>query len=96
MHTERRAWVREKIVLALVMDDGASARTRDVSPGGVYIYFPCPVCLGDLLAIDVTQAHARIRFRAVTEIVRLEVAAPLFGAALKFHSHRLLPQESVA
>lgn len=91
MPVERRAWVRENIILSLVTDDGRRARTRDICPGGMFVYFPSPVSQGDWMSVEVSQPNASVRFHALAEIVRVEPAGAVYGAALKLHEQKLVP-----
>ena len=86
---ERRASGREQLRLPLDWLDGMRAWTRDVSPGGMYVYvgglfIPSPRC-----QLELTFTVKHLRCHAEASVLRIEPAAGGTGVALQLQALRL-------
>jgi hypothetical protein len=85
---ERRAVARESLRLPVVWQDGRRGWTRDISPQGVYVYLPGRYIFARWCALEIGLRHARLRFRALARVMRVEPAGGITGLALRLHARR--------
>lgn len=91
MTTERRAKRRELLALPIVLPDGTTAVTRNISEHGIYFMVPSGANVESWLSIELDAARIGLRFVAAGEVVRMEPGADWTGVALRLHAPRLSP-----
>jgi hypothetical protein len=88
---ERRAAAREVLALPILLGDGSSALTRDISPEGLYFRLPMGASCETQMSLDYAMPALGLRFRAEAEVVRTESAIGGTGVAVRLRAQRLLP-----
>ena len=91
MRTERRVHPREALSLAIRLDDGSQALTRDVSASGMYFTVPAATEVEGWLHVEFEVPEAGLKFSAAGEVVRVERSPEGNGIALRLHGPRLTP-----
>jgi hypothetical protein len=89
MFEEHRAEPRESLALPLKLGDGCSAVTRDISASGMYLEIAGEHEMTGLVVFEMHLTHARMKFTAEGEIVRVEHKAGHTGIAVKLRTPRL-------
>jgi hypothetical protein len=90
---DRRASPREPLHLPIEWEDGRRGWTRDISPDGLYVYLPPGLVPAPWYALQIGWGLARLQFRAMAQVLRVEHGAAVTGVALRplrrrFHSLR--------
>ncbi|HZY18400.1 MAG TPA: hypothetical protein VFE82_07955 [Ramlibacter sp.] len=85
---DRRASVREPLRLPVRWQDGRRGWTRDVSPDGLYVYLAGSHILHRWCALEIGFRQARLRFRALAKVLRVEYGRGVTGVALQLHARR--------
>lgn len=83
---ERRAFPREALHFPLRWEDGSLARTRDVSPEGLYVWVEPRARIHDWVSVEFTDPRSGLQFRAYGEVLRIEPGVTRSGVALRLHS----------
>lgn len=91
MTTERRAAPRESIDLPIILADGTTARTRNLSRNGIFFLISPGAHVDDWLSFEFAAPQVKLRFVAAGEVVRREPGPGSTGIALRLHGQRLLP-----
>lgn len=91
MTTERRAKRREQLALPLVLADGTTATTRNLSEDGVYFTVDHGAHVDDWLSFEFSAIQAGLKFVAAGQVVRRESLPDSTGIALRLHGPRLFP-----
>ncbi|TFY96892.1 hypothetical protein [Ramlibacter rhizophilus] len=86
---DRRAHARESLRLRLRLADGRAARTVNVCPAGLYLLMPPGATLDPWVSIEFVLPSARLRFRAVGEVLRVEPRRRGTGVAMRLHAHTI-------
>ena len=89
MFEEHRTDPREPLALPLRLGDGSSAVTRDISASGMYLEIAGEHELSGLVVFEMHLTHARMKFTAEGEIVRVEHKDGNTGIAVKLRTPRL-------
>lgn len=87
---ERRALPREALPIQLRWTHGSLARTRDVSPEGMYVWVAVGARIDDWVSFELTDPRSGLRFRAYGQVLRIEPGVTRTGVALRLHSGRFL------
>jgi hypothetical protein len=87
---DRRSWPRELIHITFEWEQVPCATTRNMSAGGMYVLLPRLTPIEDWVSIDLPFTDARLRFRGLGQIVRVEPGAVLVGVAIRLFFTRLL------
>ncbi len=77
--------------MKFVMASGQPARTRDITPEGLYLQLPLDTRIELWMVIELEFRAHNLQLRAVGEVVRLERIKPLLGVALRLHRMQLTP-----
>lgn len=91
MFPERRASPREPLSLPIKLAGGASARTRDISEHGLFLFVPRGETVDEWLSVEFAVPQAGLKFDAVGEVVRIEPGIRQVGVAIRLHRPRLVP-----
>jgi len=89
MNLDRRASARESLVLPIVLADGSSATTRDVSESGLFFTVDAGRQLDKWMHVEFSVPSAHLKFTATGEIVRIEHGEHEDGVALRLHAPKL-------
>jgi len=89
MDLDRRASARESLALPIVLADGSSATTRNVSASGLFFTVPAGQQVDMWMRVEFSVASAGLRFTATGEVVRIERGQHEDGVALRLHAPRL-------
>ena len=89
MFVEQRTEPREILSLPLKLGDGSSAVTHDISASGMYLEMAGRHDLRGLVVFEMHLTHARMKFTAEGEIVRVDHRAGTTGIAVKLRAPRL-------
>ena len=87
-NAERRALPREALPIQLRWTDGSLARTRDVSPEGLYVWVDPRARIDDWVSFELTDPRSGLRYRAYGEVLRIEPGVTRTGVAVRLHSGR--------
>jgi len=85
---ERRLHLRERLPLGLQLANGQPARVLNASAKGLYILMPPGARIDDWMAIEIVPP-ARLRVRALAQVLRTERIGSGTGVALRLHATRL-------
>jgi hypothetical protein len=75
--------------IPLQMRDGRTALVRDVSEAGMYVVIPRDAPAARWCTLEFTSRQARLHFRLVGEIVRLDRGERTVGMAIRLHRLRI-------
>ena len=92
--TERRVETRTVLRLPLEVEGVGTAVTRDVSPGGLYLYVPNGLRFVGPLVFEVDFCEAGLGARARAGVVRIEPGELRTGLALRLRDLELTPVAS--
>jgi hypothetical protein len=93
MTRDQRAQPRERLALPLKLGDGGRAVTRDISASGLYFQLEGPYRLGTMVDFELQLPHARMKFTAVGQLVRIDHLGARTGVAVKLLDPRLTPMD---
>lgn len=91
MTTERRAKPREALALPIVLADGTTATTRNLSEDGIYFTVAPGAHVDDWLSFELAAPQSGLKFIAAGEVMRREPRPNGTGIAMRLHGPRLLP-----
>jgi hypothetical protein len=91
MTMERRAKPRDSISLPIVLADGTTATTRNLSEDGIYFLVSPGVEVDDWLSFEFAAPQLGLRFLAAGEVLRREPGPDGTGIAMRLHGPRLFP-----
>ncbi|MES2784552.1 MAG: PilZ domain-containing protein [Pseudomonadota bacterium] len=91
MTTEHRLEQREPVALPMVLPDGSTGITRDISLSGLYLQLDGHHELGGTIFFEMDLAAAHMKFTSEGRIVRIEHRDGSTGVAIQLTSPRLQP-----
>jgi hypothetical protein len=94
MTRELRAHPREKLSLRVVLADGSTALTRDLSMGGMYVDVPAGSRIDDWVSFEFDMPETGLKYVATGQVVRVEPGPDGLGIALKLHEPQLVASPS--
>jgi hypothetical protein len=89
MVREKRQFARVALTVRVVLADGSTAVTRDVSATGIYLLAPPRTIVGNSVSFEYDEPAIGLKYIATCETVRVERMSHGTGVALKFHECRL-------
>jgi hypothetical protein len=91
MTRELRAHPREKLSLRVLLADGSTAVTRDLSMCGMYVEVPLGSRVDDWVSFEFAMPETGLKYVATGQVVRVEPGIDGIGIALKLHEPQLIP-----
>lgn len=91
MTRELRAHPRETLSLRILLADGSTATTRDLSTEGLYVIVPAGSQVDDWVSFEFEIPETGLRYVATGQVVRVEQGPDGTGVALKLHEPELVP-----
>lgn len=91
MNPERRATPREPLAVPIVLEDGSTAVTRNISAAGLFVLLPPGRVLDQWFSFEYDLPQAGLKFAATGEVVRTELAPAGVGVAVRLHDSHLVP-----
>lgn len=90
MTRELRAHPREPLSLRILLADGSTAVTRDLSMEGLYVIVPAGSQVDDWVSFEFDMPETGLRYVATGQVVRVEPGPNGTGIAVKLHEPELV------
>lgn len=95
MYQERRASLREPLAVKVLLADGSTAVTRNISVDGLFLLLPGVRGLAQQLSFEYELPQQRLKLIASGEVLRTQLTLGGIGVAIRLSAWRLVPVEGL-